>query len=139
MEPQLCPHLVLGRFLVSDVAGITSIPDSFPLNAVKNNQKCLCNCQPSHPIPAAATERVELPPLKIHSSRHGKWCTGYLPSPLLPHAAKAPFRWAGSRMGKAAVCQRGWLPVPIGTQLGTASAGNYLNRRAVIARGSDFL
>lgn len=31
-------------------------------------------------------------------------------------------------MVKAAVCQGGWLPVPIGTQLVTASAGNYLKQ-----------
>lgn len=49
------------------------------------------------------------------------------PSP----SSKGPLPGAGSRMVKAAVCQGGWLPVPIGTQLITASAGNYLNRLAL--------
>jgi hypothetical protein len=102
LEPQLCPCSVLGKFSVPDVAGITSIPDSFPLNAVKNNQKCLCSCQPSHLIPADATEWVKLSPLKIHSLRHRQWCTGYSPSPLFSQAAKPHFQGRGA----------GWSSLP---------------------------
>lgn len=51
------------------------------------------------------------------------------PSP----SSKDPLLGAGTRMGKAAVCQGVWLPGPIVTQLIKTSAGNYLNRCAVIA------